>query len=855
MTRPSRRPISAVATDPHSAKGPDVSRAVASPNLLSPAAAAPAALPITLSIIDDDAGGLIFLLSDGQHLALQARHSQPASGLAPWRGDAARLAASTPAGLLDFGSALGAALLPPRVRQALADQRPGPLRLQLTDTLAAVPWELATLPSHPADVPGSAAQPLGARFTVRRQLLASGEPAVRPQPAGDDVRQITILACDLVDSTGLMHRLGDEEYSERLTHYHQRVAQIARQHSGLADDPQGDDGFMCYFGYPIASEDAAACALRAGLMLSRALDDLGLQVRIGISTGRVVIRNGQPVGAAVHHAARLQALAGAGGVLASAATRQIAGDGFAYSQEAALAPLKGFEAGSGAEPVFRVHKEQPVQGTERFDARAHLTSFIGREAELARVQQHWQAAVAGQRQVLLLQGEAGIGKSRLVREFRQSLVEAGYRTLECRCAPEYSGSAFQPLIDVLRQRLKIQESDDPALQLARLRQLQITTGPDGNEALALLGALLSLPEAVLQPLASNALGGSAEQRRQLTMDLLVRVSEGLTGQAPVCLIFEDMHWIDPSTRGLVQRLIDGPPGQRVLLLLTLRSGASVAPPAARPDVPTLVLAGLGADAARSLVQGAIGGALLDADLVRWLADRADGVPLYIEESARMAAVLALRQPGADVSGALRDAVPETLQGLLMARLDQLPQAKQAAQLGSALGRSFSPALIHAVNAHAASPIRLPTLGAALAELARAGLLTVQGEGDHQLYVFKHALVRDAAHQSLLARDRRQLHGAIAAVLQSQFGALCDSQPERLAQHYEQAGQDAQALAAWQQAARHAAQRQALGEAQAHLRRAQTLLARLPASPARDQAALTLQPLLGGALMPGPDALS
>ncbi len=830
-----------MATDPHSAKGPDASRAVASPDLLSPAAAAPAAPPITLSIIDDAAGGLIFLLSDGQHLALQARQTLPAGGLAAWFGDAWQQAASAPAGLPGFGAALAAALLPPQVCQVLAGQRAGTLRLQLTDALAAVPWELATLDALPSDPPGSEPQYLSARFTVLRQVMASPEPARRPLPAEDDVRQITILACDLVDSTGLMHRLGDEEYSERLTHYHQRVARIARQHDGLADDPQGDDGFMCYFGYPTANENAAASALRAGLLLSRSLDDLGLQVRIGVCTGRVVIRNGQPVGSAVHHAARLQAQAGAGGLLASAATQQIAGERFEYSLASALAPLKGFERD---EAVYWVHKERPVQGTERFDARTHLTSFIGREAELARVQQHWQTALAGQRQVLLLQGEAGIGKSRLVREFRQSLVEAGHRTLECRCAPEHSGSAFQPLIDVLRRRLQILDSDDPALQLDRLRQLEVTTGPGGNDALALLGALLSLPEPLLQPLASSALGGTAERRRQLTMELLVRVAEGLTDQAPVCLIFEDVHWIDPSTRGLVQRLIDGPPGQRVLLLLTLRSGpASAHSQPMGPGVATLLLAGLGAEAARSLVQGAIGGAMLDAGLVGWLTARADGVPLFIEESARMAAVLASRQPSADLASALRDAVPDTLQDLLMARLDQLPQAKRAAQVGAALGRSFSHALIEAVNAHEASPIRLPTLDPALAALARAGLLSVQGDGEQRLYTFKHSLVRDAAHQSLLARERRQLHGAIATVLQTRFAALCDSQPELLAQHHEQAGLDDEALAGWERAAHRAARHTAHGEASSHLQRALALLARQADSPVRAQAAARLRVLL------------
>ena len=679
----------------------------------------------------------------------------------------------------------------------------------------------------------------GSYTPLRLAPLASPAPArptsatAAPAAPEDDVRQVTILACDLVDSTGLMQRLGDEEYSERLTHYHRRVAEIAQQHNGLADDPQGDDGFMCYFGYPVASEDAAAAALRAGLALSGALDDLGLTVRIGISTGRVVIRHNQPVGSAVHHAARLQARAGAGEVLVGAATRQIAGERFEFSLEAAVSQLKGFAEGGA---VYRVLQERPTQGTERFDSRAHLTGFIGRDAELAQLQQRWLAALAGERQTLLLVGEAGIGKSRLVREFRQSLDAAGHRSLECRCAAEHTGSAFQPLIDVLRRRLQIQAGDEPALQLARLRMLEITSGPGGDEALTLLGQLLSVPDEVLPPLADAAIADSAERRRQRTMGLLLRVSQGLTG--PVCLIFEDVHWIDPSTRELVQRMIDGPRQQPLLLLLTQRSGPGTVD--AGFKVPSLALAGLGAEAARALVQGAIGSALLATDLVRWLAARSDGVPLFIEESARMAAVLAARQPGADVASSLRDAVPDTLQDLLMARLDQLPQAKRAAQMGAALGRSFRQALIEAVNRHPGSPLQLPALGLELTALVQAGLLGVQEEGPQRLYTFKHSLVRDAAHQSLLERDRRRLHASIADVLQQQFSALCDSQPERLALHHEQAGMAAEALAGWQRAARHASQRSALDEAIAHLRRALTLVLRQAPGPDRDRTELQLQ---------------
>ena len=748
------------------------------------------------------------------------------------------------------GAAFGIAAQ--RARAAARRNAVAALRTGLTQTAAdpaITAWfygDGQALPLHPA-----------AALTPIAPAAAGG----RPASISDDLRQVTILSVDLVDSTGLMHRLGDEVYSERLTHYHRRVADAAQRHGGLADDPQGDDGFMCYFGYPVATEDAAASALRAGLLLTSQCDDLGLQLRIGISTGRVVIRNGQPVGAAVHHAARLQQRAGAGGVLASEATRQIAGERFEFCLEAAAPQLKGFDDGG---PVYRVSKERPAQGTERFDARAHLTPLVGREAELARLQQCWQAAIAGSRQVLVLRGEAGIGKSRLVHEFRRSLAAAGHRTLECRCAPEHSGSAFQPMIELLRKRLHIQEDDPPALQLQRLRQLQIATGPEADEALALLGSLLAVPADHLPALADTPDGGNADRRRQRTMDLLVRISQGLDERAPVCLIVEDVHWIDPSTRALVQRLADGPRHQRLLLLLTLRSSTADGAPAAAAttdastgfDLPSLTLGGLGRDAARALLQGAIGQSLLDADLAGWLMHRADGVPLFIEESARMAAALAAQKPSADIAAALRGAVPATLQDLLMARLDQLPLAKRAAQLGSALGRSFSQAQIDAVNQHADSPIRLPALASALAALDQAGLLTVQADGGsdrgsdpaQQRYSFKHALVRDAAYQSLLERDRRQLHASIAAVLQSQFSALVAARPELLALHQERAGQAAAAMTSWEHAARHAAQRSALAEALAHTRRALALLARQPEDLPRDRAELRLQLLLAGLLI-------
>jgi predicted ATPase len=482
---------------------------------------------------------------------------------------------------------------------------------------------------------------------------------------------------------------------------------------------------------------------------------------------------------------------------------------------ALAAPLKGF-GDSGA--VFRVQRERPVLGTERFDQRHDLTRFVGRQAELQALAACWRTVAGGRRQALLLRGEAGMGKSRLVHEFRQTLAAQGHRTLECRCAPEHSGSAFQPLIDLMRRRLQVHEGDDPQVQLQRLRALQITSGPQADDALALLGSLLSLPAEVLPPVPA---ADAPERRRQLTMALLEQVGLGLADQAPVCLILEDVHWVDPSTQALMQRLIDGPEAQRVMLLLTQRASAAEPPAFA---LPQLALAGLDAGATRQLLQGASEGALHDEALLGWLATRADGVPLFIEESARLAAALVQRHPGEAVAQRLRQRVPGSLRDLLAARLDQCPEARGTAQVGAALGRHFSQALIEAVCAHPGWALPGGALTAQLQALVRAGLLTVQPEGGQTVYAFHHALLRDAAHQSLLARDRRRLHGVIAQVLQGQFAPLCQAQPELLAWHQEQAGEQAAAVASWQQAARRATARSAHHEAQGHLRRAQALLA-------------------------------
>lgn len=668
-----------------------------------------------------------------------------------------------------------------------------------------------------------------------------GQAAVAPLPE-DDVRQCTMLKCDLVDSTAQMARLGDEAYSERLAQYHARVARIVSDHGGWADDPQGDDGFMCYFGYPLASEQAPAQALRAGLLLAGAVADLQWQLRIGISTGRVVVRQGQPVGSAVHHAARLQALAEPGEVLVADSTQALVPQRFAFDLAHAEVALKGFDC-SGA--VFRLRHELAAQGTERFDARPRLTRFVGRQSELAHLRQAWQAAAAGRRQALCLSGEAGIGKSRLLREFRRNVVGSEGQVLECRCAPEHQGSALQPVIDMLRRQLGLRADDSSARSWQRLREAGLPLGQaDDEQALVLLASLLSLPLPGLPALPDD---GPAAQRRR-TMDLLLRWLHDQAAARPICVVFEDLHWVDPSTRELAQRLVLSDLPARVLVLVTQRSAQAPAVDPVLDALPQLALTGLCAEGALALLADASGGAALDKELAMWLAERADGVPLFIEESALMAAALAQQRGPAALAQALRDAVPATLEALLTARLDQLGSARQAAQLGSAIGRQFSQALAQATNDHPDSPIRLPKLSQQLLVLERAGLASAQGEP--AVWTFKHALVRDAAHQSLLQRDRSRLHGAIAAVLQqrSEFAPLVAQQPELLARHLEQAGLAQAALAGWERAARHAASRSAHAEAIAHLKHALALLATQPAAAERDRTELRLLLLLASRLI-------
>lgn len=679
---------------------------------------------------------------------------------------------------------------------------------------------------------------------LQAQFYGEGDAALvlpeRAAPGEDSLRQVTIMSFDLVESTRLLAELGAERYSEVLENFHHCCLGILVNRGGKPDDPQGDDGLMCYFGFPVAREDAATQAVRAGLELIEAVQALGLVVRVGVCTGRVVIRDGQPVGSAVHLAARLQAIAQPGTLAVGESTRKLVKGRYRFvSIGQGLPPLKGFVQ---HEAVFRaLLPPDDDGGDDAFGVGTpHLSHFVGRSEETLALERHWANAQSGGLRVVRIVGEAGIGKSRLLREFRRSLVAQGHAVFECRCTAGQESSAFHPIIEALRNELRIgigERAESVRFKLGRLAAQ--THAPE--DAVAALAELLAVPLPEEHPLQRL----SAERRRQLRLDVLVELGKMRVRHGAGCMIVEDVHWIDPSTAELIERLAVEAAQRPLLILVTSRPEPESR---WRPRVPVHdeELAPVSTEAARMLVVGAADGARLPTAIVHLLAARSDGVPLFIEESTRMAIEVGAAR--ADAGEALMQAVPTTIQDLLGARLDRLDHAKQVAQICGTIGREFPLPLLQAVLGHPDCPFQVRDLPAQLAALMRSGMLARRGDAETGRYRFHHALMRDAAYRSLLDRDRTRLHRIVALMLREQFRDLSDSQPESLAFHLTEAGDLADALGAWEHAARRAAAQSAHVEAISHLGAGLAVLERGPPGADRERTELRLQLLLATRLI-------
>ena len=683
---------------------------------------------------------------------------------------------------------------------------------------------------------------LGHRKRLLKAAAALAGPALPPPTANTPIppavdaaerRQLTVMFCDLVGSTAMSARLDPEDMREIIRAYQDACSGAIARYGGFVAKYMGD-GVLAYFGYPRAHEHDAERAVHAGLALVesasklKTVADVPLQVRVGIATGLVVVgdfigagtaQEQAVVGKTPNLAARLQALAEPNAVVIAEGTRKLLGEIFELED---LGPkdLKGI-----AGPVRAWAALRASSLASRFDAlhTTGLTALVGREEEFELLLRRWSRAKTGQGQVVLISGEAGIGKSRLTSALLERLASEPHTRLRYFCSPQHSDSALYPIIGQMERTAGLAYDDAPQAKLDKLDAVlaQTSTSPEDS---ALLAEMLSLASDGRYPVFEPI----PEQRRQKTLGALAWQLAGLARQQPVLMILEDAHWVDPTSLEVFGRTVDRIRTLPVLLTVTFRPEFN-APWLGQSHVTSLTLNRLAERETAAIVARLVGNRALPADVMAEIVERTDGIPLFVEEMTK--AVLeaegegAARRTAATVPS-LALAVPASLHASLMARLDRLGPAKAVAQIGAAIGREFSHALLASVALRPEA--ELPP---ALDRLIQAGLLFRQGEPPQATYLFKHALVQDAAYGTLLREPRRALHARVAEALETQFAEIVENQPELLARHCAEAGLIEKAASLWGKAGQRSLARSALVEAVAHLTRALDLIAALRGTPA------------------------
>jgi class 3 adenylate cyclase/DNA-binding winged helix-turn-helix (wHTH) protein/predicted ATPase len=676
---------------------------------------------------------------------------------------------------------------------------------------------------------------------------------VPPSPEAER-RHLTVVFCDLVGSTQLAERLDPEDYRDVVRTYQAACTEVIERYDGHIAQLLGD-ALLIYFGWPTAHEEDAQRAVYAGLEMLGALADANrrlkqlyrveLAMRVAIHTGLVVVgemgggsRQEQlALGAAPNVVARLQALVPPGSVVISGATHALVQGYFTMSDLGAQA-LKGV---ASPVQVYQVLQESGAQHRFAVARRRGLTPFVGRETEVTVLGERWQRARESMGQVVVISGEAGIGKSRLVQILYERVASEPHVHLECRCSPYHQHSAFYPIVDLLERTAGLDRDETAAAKLSKLEAVIAPLRLLVETPVPLLAALLSIPLGDTY----EALSLTPEQQRQRTLTTLLVMVTSWAEQRSVLLVIEDLHWVDPSTREFLDLLIDQVPTLPLCVVLTCRP--SFQPPwGLRTYLTPLQLARLSHEQVEAMVKRITGGRPLPAEVMHHLVTRTDGVPLFVEELTRTVLesnILRETEGHYELSAPLTAlSIPTTLHASLLARLDRLGTAKGMAQWGATLGRQFSYALLQASSQRAEEALQRD-----LKSLVDAELLYQRGVPPHATYQFKHALIQEAAYASLLRSTRRYYHQRTAQVLTTHFPDTVETQPELVAYHYTEAGLHEQAIAYWQQAGQGAQERSAHEEAIAHFNKGLEALMALPESRERDQQELTLCIDLGKSL--------
>jgi class 3 adenylate cyclase/tetratricopeptide (TPR) repeat protein len=705
--------------------------------------------------------------------------------------------------------------------------------------------------------------PMGHRKKMLRAIAKLAAPLQEPPPspatphavvAGEgERRQLTLMFCDLVGSTALAVRLDPEDFVELIRDSQAAVSEATAKFDGLVAKWMGD-GALIYFGYPHAHEDDAERAVRAGLTLAPAVRRLrdpkavAMEVRVGIATGLVVVgevtgegeaRERGVVGETPNLAARLQALAQPGNVVVSESTRRLLGGTFEL-EALGPQPIRGLAA-----PVFAWVVRRENMSVNRFEASLTkaMTPFVGREQEVALLVERWRDAKEGEGQVVLLSGEAGIGKSRILANLRLHIGEENHIAMSFQCSAHHVNEAFYPVLGPIWRAAGF-ESDEPAEQ--RLDKLEAFIGRAGlanSEFAPVLAALFSIPTVKRYP----AFDMAPSEAKQRTIDALMALFEGLTTHAPVLTLVEDAHWIDPSSLDLFGRLVERAPALRVLLLISFRSEFS--PPwIGGPNVTAHRLNRLGRRHSLEMIQRLTAGKPLPDEVLEQIVAKTDGVPLFVEELTKtvLESDLLREEAGGYVLRAALSplAIPSTLQDSLMSRLDRLAAVRDIAQIGAAIGREFSHRLIEAV-----APISGAALQIALDQLVASELIYRRGEPPDVTYVFKHALVQDTAYGSLLRGRRQAIHADIARALCERFADTVESAPALIAHHFTEAGLREPAARYWLKATEQALSHSAYREANRYVDSGLQQLPALEDRPHRQSLELALQLARANAVLP------